>query len=161
MQSKVRIFGHAVHPMLVDFPIVVFAVLAILDVAQGMGALDPGKVPILLVGVGGGVAVLAILTGLVDFFFLPKPTRAHKLAGWHFAGGILVWLWFGAASWGHTSASLTAATAVDLVGVLLVIAQSWLGGELMERHHVGIRAATEGADPVVLSRKTKSSDRKT
>lgn len=156
MQSKVRILGHAVHPMLVDFPIVCFAVLALLDVAQGMGSLDPGKVPIFLVGVGGGFAVLAILTGAVDYFFLPKQTRAHKLAGWHFAGGILIWLWFGAASWGHTTASLTAATAVDIAGVLLVIGQSWLGGELMERHHVGIRSQAEGADAVVLARKPKA-----
>lgn len=154
MQSKVRLFGHAVHPMLVDFPIVCFVLLAVLDVAEGMGWLAAGKVPLFLVGIGGTITILAIITGTIDLAFLPNKTRAHKLAVWHFAGGILIWLWFGVSSGAHTGTTAASwAVYADIAGVLLIIGQSWLGGELMERHHIGIRSAAEGADPVVLERK--------
>ena len=153
MQSKVRLFGHAVHPMLVDFPIVCFVLLAVLDVAEGMGYVAAGRVPLFLVGLGGGVAILAIITGIIDLRFIPGKTPAHKLAVWHFIGGIVVWAWFGVSSGAHTGTTAASwAIYADLAGVLLVIGQSWLGGELMERHHIGIRSPAEGADPVVLGR---------
>lgn len=156
MQSKVRVMGHAVHPMLVDFPIVCFVVLAILDVAQGLGYLPASaalnSLGLLLVGIGGGATVLAIVTGAIDFFFIPRKTAARRTGAIHFVLGIIVWFWFGAASYGHTTASLGMATGIDVAGILLVVVQSYLGGELMSRHHIGIRSQAEGADPVVLGR---------
>ena len=143
--------------MLVDFPIVCFVLLATLDVAEGMGWLAAGRVPNFIDGFGGTVTILAIITGVVDFSFLPKATRAKKLAWWHLGGGILVWFWFGASAGTHTGTKASPwAAYVDIAGVLLVIAQSWLGGELLERHHVGVKSLEEGADPVVLARKGKT-----
>jgi uncharacterized membrane protein len=156
MQSKVRLFGHAVHPMLVDFPIVCFCLLLLLDVAQSLFKLELGNVPIFLVGVGGGATVLAIVTGTIDLAFIPNRTKAHKTAFVHFLLGIVVWLWFGAASYGHTTASPTVRVAIDAAGVLLIVVQSWLGGELVMRHHIGVKSDAEGADPVALSREKKA-----
>lgn len=155
MQSKVRVFGHAVHPMLVDFPIVCFPLLVACDVADRMGWLATGKVPLLLDGIGGGVAVLAILTGAIDFFALPRATRARRVAALHFALGVVIWGVYGLSSGGHTGTSpTTLGIVIDVLGTLLVFVQGYLGGELLERHHVGVKTVAEGADPVTLRGKS-------
>jgi uncharacterized membrane protein len=79
MESRLRIAGQAVHPVLVMFPLGLFTIAVIFDVAHLLGA--PAIVGALaywniVAGLVGGV--LAALAGAVDLMLVPNGTPAKR-----------------------------------------------------------------------------------
>lgn len=79
MESRLRIAGQAVHPVLVMFPLGLFTIALIFDLAHLAGA--PAIVGALaywniIAGLVGGV--LAALAGAVDLMFVPNGTPAKR-----------------------------------------------------------------------------------
>ncbi len=161
MQSKVNLFGHPLHAILVDFPIVLYPALVGLDLLWRLYGNEAFWVVGFWLAAAGAVSALAaIVTGTVDLAFIPDASRAHKTALWHFLLGCAILALYGGSvvvrlplnSVSTASLSATAGVALDVVGLLFVVVQGYLGGELVGRHHIGVRSMDEGADPVVLSR---------
>ncbi|MFO1533518.1 MAG: DUF2231 domain-containing protein [Thermoplasmatota archaeon] len=156
MQSRLRILGHPVHPMVVDLPIVVFPLLVGLDLLWGLthnaAAWEIGGW-LGMAGVCGGI--LAILTGTIDLAAIPHEGRVYRVAAWHFTGGLTVHTLYICTVWarwpiGSGPAHAPIAIAFDVAGLVGVFVQGYLGSELRTRHHIGVPTVAEGAEPTML-----------
>src|SRR5262249_14939828 len=84
MESRAKLFGHAVHPILVVFPLGLFATAVIFDGigwAMGNGRLLEASFRIIAAGIIGGL--IAALFGLIDFLALPWYTKAKRVGILH------------------------------------------------------------------------------
>jgi uncharacterized membrane protein len=142
MESRVKLAGHPAHPMLIVFPLGLLSTSVAFDIIHLVtGAPRWTEVAYYLVGAGliGGIA--AAVPGWVDWAAIPHGTRAKRVGLVHGVGNVIV-LGLFALSWllRHPNPSLppTGAIIAGVVGVALVSATAWLGGELVERLGVGV-----------------------
>lgn len=143
MQSKAKILGHAIHPMLVVFPLGLLTMSMIFDgIALGTGAGKWAEMAFYMISAGliGGVA--AAIPGLIDFLAIPSGTRAKTTGIYHLlANSGVVALFIG--SWimryvGGVSQISVAPIVLSGAGMCLALVSAWFGGELVERHGVGV-----------------------
>lgn len=142
MDSKAKTFGHPVHPMLVVFPLGLFATSFLFDLvrlAGGGAGFSTAAFYMIAAGILGGLA--AAVFGLVDFLAIPGGTRAKTIGAFHGIANLVVLALF-IVSWGvrygdHTAA-LGGAILLSGIGVLVALVSGWLGGELVERLGVGV-----------------------
>jgi uncharacterized membrane protein len=142
MESKVKLFGHAVHPMLIVFPLGLFATALLFDLIRlftGKGEWGEAAFYDIAVGIVGGL--LAAVAGLIDWLAIPSGTRAKAVGMWHGLGNFVIVLLF-IISWllrlPDPGAPPAAAFILALVAVLSALVTAWLGGELVERLRVGV-----------------------
>ncbi len=148
MESRAKLFGHPVHPMLIVFPLGLLITSLIFDVIRlgtGVGAWSVVSFYMIGAGVIGGL--LAAVFGAIDWFAIPANTRAKRLGLWHGAGNVIVVGLF-IISWflrRPTPAGLPkGAFVLSLLAVALGAVTAWLGGELVDRLGIGV---DEGANP--------------
>src|SRR4051812_18425447 len=142
MESKAKLLGHPVHPMLIVFPLGLLATAAVFDgitLATGNGAWSGMAFYLIAAGVIGGL--VAAVFGLIDWLAIPPGTRAKAIGLWHGVGNVVVVALF-AVSWslrrGTPNAPGTLALVLSFAGVLLALVTGWLGGELVDRLGVGV-----------------------
>ncbi len=142
MESKVKLFGHALHPILIPFPLGLLATSIVFDVVYlltGNGKWSEIAFWMIAAGVVGGLA--AAVFGVIDFSRVPDGTRAHSIGVRHAVlSGSMVVLF--AVSWWLRVGEPTEPGAVPIVlsvlGVVLAGLTGWFGGELVERLGVGV-----------------------
>src|SRR3954462_8240076 len=141
MESRAKLFGHPIHPMLIVFPLGLLATAVILDLIYlftGNAALATVSFWNILAGIIGGLA--AAVFGLIDWLAIPSGTRAKAIGLWHGMGNVVVVALF-AASWflrrGTPNAPGTLTLVLSFAGVLMALVTGWLGGELVDRLGVG------------------------
>lgn len=143
MQTRARFAGHAIHPVLIVFPLgllvtaVVFDALFLITDSANFAVAGAYATA---AGVVGGLA--AALFGWVDWFAIPAKTRAKRMGLLHGAGNVVVLVLF-AVSWllrldSTTWAPSTTSFLIALAGFVLAGITGWLGGELVERLAVGV-----------------------
>jgi uncharacterized membrane protein len=156
MESRFRVAGHPAHPMLVMFPVALLPLLLVLDlVHRFVGAEGAWEAGFWVAAVGLVTTVVAIVPGLVDMAAIPNESRAHRTAVFHTIVGFTILAVYAATTFvrwpaGSAPDQFGLALGIDVVGVLLVTIQGWLGGELVYKHHIGVRTPAEGGDPVAL-----------
>ncbi len=143
MNSRLKVAGHAVHPMLIPIPLGMFIGTLVFDLLYLIT--DDAQYAIvsffmIATAVIGGV--LAIATGAVDYGGIPKGTRAKRVGTVHAIGNDIVVALF-ALSWllrlapdDHEPSAF--ALILTFVGAALSFLTGWLGGELVERLGVGV-----------------------
>jgi uncharacterized membrane protein len=142
MESKAKLLGHAIHPMLIVFPLGLLAMAVIFDIitlATGNPAWAQAAFYMTGAGIVSGLA--AALFGFIDWLAIPPGTRAKAIGAWHGGGNVVVVLLFAAGwlmRWNTPAAPGAAALACSFAGVLLALVTGWLGGELVERLGVGV-----------------------
>jgi len=143
MESRVKLFGHPVHPMLIVFPLGLLATAVIFDIIyliSGTDLLPTASYYMIAAGVLGGL--LAAIFGFIDWMALPKDTRAKNLGLWHGLGNfVLVLLFIG--SWLLRRDNLnfipdSLALVLSFAATALALITAWLGGELVYRLGVGV-----------------------
>lgn len=144
-----RFFDHPIHPMLVHFPIVFWTVAA----AAYSLALAGASEPVVMIakfanGAGLIMALLAMLTGLLELRSIASSSEAMLVATWHMMIMATVWLCFLFAlmlsiSTGldHSTAQV-AAVACAGVGFLLMSVGGWLGGQLVYEFGIAVKGRT-------------------
>src|SRR5947209_10026605 len=147
MESKVKAFGHPIHPMLIVFPLGLLATSLFFDIIHwitGNGFFSVVAFWMITAGVIG--ALLAAIFGLIDWLAVPSGTRAKQIGLWHGVGNVVIVLLF-IVSWlirlNAQSNPNVFAYILSIVGVALALVTGWLGGELVERLGVGV---DEGAN---------------
>lgn len=143
MESKVKLLGHPIHPMLIVLPLGLFIGAVVFD---GL-SMWRGSAGLALAGywnIAGGVlgGLVAAVFGLVDWLAIPAGTRAKRIGLLH--GGLnvlvvgafaLVWL----QRRGADSIAPTGGLFLIEAGALaLGSVGGWLGGELVNRLGVGV-----------------------
>lgn len=147
MESRVTIFGHPVHQVLVSFPLGVLAFAVVSDAAAALAcrrrvrrarsAWKRTAKAAMGAGLVGGV--MAAPFGLADYLAVPHRTRAKAVGLAHGIGNACVLSLF-LASWllRRAGKAPRAATALSSIGLALAGGTSWLGGELINRFRVGV-----------------------
>lgn len=155
MESRVKVAGHPVHPMLVVFPLGLLATAVVFDIIYLISDNPRWAVAAYyMIGAGliGGVA--AAVFGLLDWLGIPHGTRAKRVGTWHGVGNAAVLALF-FLSWMLRRESLaeppTGAIVAGLSGVLLSGIAAWLGGELVYRLGVGVDGGAHLDSPSSLS----------
>jgi uncharacterized membrane protein len=143
MESRAKAMGHAIHPMLIVFPLgllataVVFDILYLITDRSGFWVAAAFTIA---AGIVGGL--LAGVFGLIDWLAIPAGTRAKSVGAVHGLGNVVVLVLF-AASWLLRAGADdwrpgAGAIALGLVGMVLSSGSAWYGGELVERLGVGV-----------------------
>jgi uncharacterized membrane protein len=156
MESRAKLLGHPIHPMLVAFPLGLLVTSLVFDVIRLATGNDEFAVVAywcIAAGIVGGLA--AALFGLWDWLAIPAGTRAKSVGLWHGAGNVVVVALF-AASWWLRSGSDgyvpdTVALVLSLVAVVIGAVAGWLGGELVDRLSVGVDTGAHLDAPSSLS----------
>lgn len=89
MESRARIFGHPIHPVLISFSLGLLTTSVVFDVAYlltGDGKWAEISFWMIAAGVTGGL--VAAVFGLIDWLAIPSGTRAKSVGRWH--GGVNV-----------------------------------------------------------------------
>lgn len=155
MESRIKLFGHALHPILIVFPLGLLATAVIFDVVYLVA--DDSAMAIvaywmIVAGVIGGFA--AALFGWIDWFAIPPGTRAKRIGLLHGIGNAVVLLLF-VGSWWLRRDALGAPESIALVlsfaGAGLALVTAWLGGELVQRLGVGVDTGAHLNAPSSLS----------
>ena len=143
MESRVKLFGHPIHPMLIVFPLGLLATAVIFDIIY-LGSdnrfLPTASYYMIAAGVIGGL--LAAIFGFIDWLALPNGSRAKSIGLWHGLGNVLVTGLF-AASWFLRSDNAdfipdSMALTLSFAGTALALITAWIGGELVYRLGVGV-----------------------
>ena len=159
MESRAKLAGHAILPMLIAFPLGLLATAAIFDLIYLVtrnAELVTFSYWAIVAGVVGGL--LAAVFGLWDWLHIPGGTRAKAVGAWHGGGnlvivGLFIVAWLlraGARSPEYRPDGLP--FILEVVGVLLAVVTGWLGGELVERLGVGVDPGANLDAPNSLSR---------
>jgi uncharacterized membrane protein len=142
MESRAKALGHAIHPMLIPFPLGLLATAVIFDIVYLVSD-RPGFAVAAAYMIGAGVigGLLAAPFGWVDWFKIPTGTRAKSIGLLHGVGNVVVVVLF-AVSWlvrANNGWEPTAwALVCSFVAVVLAVGTAWMGGELVERLGVGV-----------------------
>ncbi|MFI9643352.1 DUF2231 domain-containing protein [Micromonospora sp. NPDC051925] len=143
MESRLKVLGHPVHPMLVMFPVALLVTGTLFDIVDTVGGPDfLAEVAYWNITVGLVGGLLAAAAGAFDLLAIPAGTRAKRVALTHAAANVAVILLF-AAVWAvrlnaDSRASGGALIAIEVVGVAILGVSAWLGGELVDRLGVGV-----------------------
>lgn len=143
METRVKLLGHPIHPMLVVFPVGLLATAVIFDIlymATGAPVLPTVSFYMIAAGLTGGL--LAAIFGFLDWLALPGHTRAKSTGIWHGIGNVVIVVLF-AVSWLIRSGNEDFvpngfALILSLAGFVLALVTAWLGGELVYRLGVGV-----------------------
>jgi uncharacterized membrane protein len=148
MQAKARLFGHAIHQMLVVFPLGLLATSFVFDIvylSTNNGRFADISFWMIASGIIGGL--LAAVFGLIDWVAIPAQTRAKRIGAVHGIGNVVVVGLF-AVSWlmrnDAPMVPSSAAIVLSGLGVALALVTGWLGGELVDRLAIGV---DDGAHP--------------
>src|SRR5512141_1452035 len=99
MESKVKLFGHPVHPMLIVFPLGLLATAVIFDILYLIlrtPVLPSVSFYMIAAGIVGGL--LAAVFGFLDWLGVPSGSRAKRIGAWHGIGNFTIVVLF-AISW--------------------------------------------------------------
>ncbi len=148
MESKVKLAGHPVHPMLIVFPLGLLSTAVIFDilyVVTGNEEFATFAFWAIAAGIVGGLA--AAIFGAIDWLGLPKGTRARSIGLLHGGGNVVIVMLF-LISWlmrlGDPAYLPNVMPMIlGLIGAGLALVTAWLGGELVYRLRV---AVDEGAN---------------
>ena len=143
MESRVKLFGHPVHPMLVVFPLGLLATAVIFDLLYLIfdnRLLPTASYYMIAAGLLGGL--LAAIFGFIDWLALPNASRAKNIGLWHGIGNVVIVLLF-TGSWLLRRDNVdfvpdSPALMLSFAGAALALVTAWIGGELVYRLGVGV-----------------------
>ncbi len=155
MYSTARIAGHSAHPMVVVFPIALFAsTVAALLAYVGTRDAFYYRAALLANVAGVTTALIAMIPGVIDLLALPKPSRTRELARRHAQGALLVSGVFGLSAgllyrgWsgrvmvdGRWELDATLPLAIAVLGLVMLVSVTAAGWALVQTHHLGIKPA--------------------
>lgn len=142
MESRIKLAGHPVHPMVIAFPFGLLATAVVFDVVFLVSD-NPmwTQAAFYMIGAGVITGLVAAVPGTIDWLAIPRGTRAKRIGLFHGVGNVIVVLLF-ALSWymrrDNPAAPPTEAVVAGLLGAGLAIVTGWLGGELVDRLGVGV-----------------------
>jgi|SRR5262245_19294690 len=143
MESRAKLLGHPVHPMLVVLPLGLFIAAVVFD-ATYLWRNEAVFATVAYWNIAAGVVtgLLAAVFGLVDWLAIPWGTRAKRIGLLHGGLNVVVVILF-ASVWAiryGTGEPFPSAGLVwfEVVALVTGAVAGWLGGELVDRLGVGV-----------------------
>lgn len=158
MESRTKVLGHPIHPMLIVFPLGLLITAFIFDIIFFVVG-NPTFARVAFWNITAGIigGLIAAVFGFIDWLAIPDGTRAKSVGLWHGGGNVVVLVLF-AVSWvlrlnAPNVEPGILAFVLGLAGVLLGAVTGWLGGELVDRLGVGVDPGAHLNSPNTLSGK--------
>ena len=163
MESRAKLFGHPIHQMLIVFPLGLLATSLFFDVIA-LTTDNPGLFQASWYMIAAGVlsGLLAAIFGAIDYFGIPKGTRAKRVGTMHGLGNVVVLTLFAASWWlrrGEVANPELAPVILSALGAALGGITGWLGGELVDRLGVGVDDGANLDAPSSLTHDTVATQR--
>jgi len=143
MESRIKVAGHPVHPMLVVYPLGLLSSAVVFDalyILTGNSDLATFSFWALAAGLVGGLA--AAIFGFVDWLAIPKGTRAKRIGTFHGSGNLVVVLLFALSFLMRADGAAYLPDVlpflVAFLGAGIALVTAWLGGELVYRLRVAV-----------------------
>ena len=143
MESRFKLLGHPIHPVLVIFPLGLLVTATGLDFyALWQDAPRFAGSAHTIMGIGILVGLIAVVFGWADWMAIPERTRAKRIGAVHGVTNMAAALLF-AIVWvnrhvGGLYALYTNIVYVEAAGLVTLLAGGWLGGELVDRLGIGV-----------------------
>jgi uncharacterized membrane protein len=165
MEARAKILGHPVHQMLIPIPLGLFITAAVIDIVAAFTdwrLLSVVSFWNLVIGIA--TALIAAVFGTIDWTAIPKGTRAKRVGAVHGIGNVLmVGLFFVAVllrvdepAWAITGGAL----ALEIVALAIGTVTGWLGGELVDRHAIGVHPDAHPNAPSSLRAVRQTAERR-
>ena len=143
METRIKFFGHPVHPMLIVLPLGLFAIALVFDIVY-LATDDATFAEVAFWNITAGIVggLLAAVFGLIDWLAIPAGTRAKRLGLWHGGGNAAIVVLF-LISWlirlpNHAYQPNIVPFVLALIAVAAALVTAWLGGELVYRLRVAV-----------------------
>src|SRR5512138_267664 len=156
MESRVKLLGHPVHPMLIVFPLGLLATAVVFDILYLIfnNALFP-TVSYYMIAAGAIGGLLAAVFGFLDWSSLPSNSRAKRIGLWHGLGNFVIVLLF-IGSWLLRRNNVdfvpnSLALILSFAGAILALFTAWIGGELVFRLGVAVEPGANVNAPSSLT----------
>jgi uncharacterized membrane protein len=148
--------GHPSHPMFVHFPTALFPTSLLFDLLSWT-ITEPElvKAAFYTMAVGLAGALLAVLTGFVDYLGMVPGSRKHRVTTWHMLANLCLVVIF-AVSLSLRPMQLDAARtplyilALSLVGMPLLLVGNYFGAELVYRMGMRVNTGRLRETPLLL-----------
>jgi uncharacterized membrane protein len=151
MKSRVQVARHALHPMLVVFPVGLLATSVVWDICYlATGNRSWGMIATATIVAGVVGALAAAIPGFIDWLAIPRGTRARRIGVYHMVLNLIVVGLFVVSLVGRLmapggyDAAGAARMAPGWIGLVIMTVSSWLGGELIETLGISV---SDSANP--------------
>ena len=160
MDSRAKVAGHAMHPVLMVFPLGLLSTSVIFDVLYFVTDDERyATASFFMIAAGVISGLIAGAAGFLDWTKIPKGTRAKRLGMVHGLGNEVVLVLF-AVSWlvrraedgAHEPNAI--AFILSVAGIGLAGVTGWMGSELVERLGVAVHPGAHVDAPSSLRAKT-------
>ena len=155
MESRAKFLGHAIHPILIVFPLGLLATGVVFDIIYLIwGSPDMASVAYWMIAAGIVGGLLAAPFGWIDWFGIPSDTRAKTIGLIHGLANTVALLLFAGSWWLRydlPERPETLASVLSFLGAGMAGLGGWLGGELVERLGVGVYEGANLNAPSSLS----------
>jgi uncharacterized membrane protein/nitrite reductase/ring-hydroxylating ferredoxin subunit len=143
MRSKAHIKHHAIHPMLVSFPIGFLCGAVGADVLGRVLHRSGWAVAASYLAIAGILSGLAAaVPGIIDYFYaVPPQSSARKRATYHMLVNVSSLLLFAIAVTAKGRSPAPAGIgviALEIIGAALLTVGGWLGGTLVQRNFISV-----------------------
>jgi uncharacterized membrane protein len=149
MESRAKLFGHPIHPMLIPFPLGLLGTAVLFDLIHLIADWDAlSRAAFYMIAAGVVAGLLAAIFGAIDWAAIPDGTRAKRIGTMHGLGNVAVTALF-AVAWllrndDPPKDASGLPIVLEVVGLLSALVTGWLGGELVDRLGIGV---DPGANP--------------
>jgi uncharacterized membrane protein len=145
MESKIRIAGHPIHPMLIAFPVAFYTATLVSFIIYHSNA-DPFwfRVGVAANTAGVVMAVVAALPGFIDWLAINKARRAKKVGLTHMLCNVTALILFGinlyiqCPKWNEPQPNDSPSILLSALGMVLTLAAGFYGWSLVQKHHIGV-----------------------
>src|SRR5688500_12005934 len=136
MKSKARILGHAIHPIMIVFPLGLLTTAVVFDAIYLIwGNPEMANIAYWMIAAGIIGGFLAAPFGTIDWLSIPTGTRAKTIGAMHGISNVFALMLF-IGSWGMRydapDRPETMASILSFLGLAMSGLGGWLGGELVE-----------------------------
>jgi uncharacterized membrane protein len=162
MESRAKLFGHPIHPMLIPFPLGLLATALVFDLIHLLfdeASLTRAAYYMIAAGIIGGL--LAAVFGLIDWSAIPGGTRAKSIGLQHMVLNVIVLVLFAVAWFLRNDEPHdvdTTSFILELIGGGIAAVSGWLGGELVDRLGVGVDRGANLDAPSSLTNRPATDD---
>jgi uncharacterized membrane protein len=141
MESKAKILGHPIHPILIVFPLGLLVTSVIFDLLHYFSTVQISTEVGFWMAVSGIIGgLVAAVFGVIDWIAIPSQTRAKKIGLIHGIANVIVVVLFLASVYARSDHLKYAPGFISIVlsvaGTVVGLVGGWLGGELVHRLNV-------------------------
>ncbi|RJQ77886.1 MAG: DUF2231 domain-containing protein [Desulfobacteraceae bacterium] len=147
MYSKIKIFGHPLHPMLVSFPIAFYtATLVAFITYAATGNIFWFRLAYTANAAGVVMALVAALPGFLDWLLgIPDKSQAKKHGLQHMLLNVsalaffAINLWLYSGQWNAPRPAAALSILLPAIGFVLTLMAGYFGWTLVQTHHSGVQ----------------------